>query len=105
MFTYDGLMGKDKPAKRARKSRRKVHCITCDKSMSWEFVQNNHEPKRHGGKNVPVRVIYESQLRQDNANNNKPTHTGTGPTAELHKTSETFEFFFEAIGTKSKVCK
>ena len=72
--------------------------------MSWEFFRNNHKHKRHGGKNVPVRVIPESQLRQDNANNNKPTHTGTGPTAELHKTSD-LRSFFEPTGTKSKVCK
>ena len=67
MFTYDGLMGKEKQVKRARKSGRKVHCITCGKSMSWEFFQNNHKHKRHGRKNVPVRVMSESQLRQDNA--------------------------------------
>ena len=102
MFTYDGLMGKDKQVKRARKSRRKVHCITCDKSMSWEFFRNNDKHKRHSGKNVPVRVISESQLRQDNANN-KPIHSGTGPTAE-HKTSDV-RSFFEPIGAKSKVCK
>ena len=96
-------MGKDKQVKRARKSRRKVHCITCDKSMSWEFFRNSHKHKRHGEKNVRVRVIFESQLRQDNANNNKPTNSGTGPTAE-HKTSDV-RSFFEPIGTKSKVCK
>ena len=84
-------MGKDKQVKRARKSIRKAHCITCDKSMSWEFFRNNHKHKRHGGKNVPLRVISESQLRQDNANN-KPTHSGTGPTAE-HKTSNVRSFF------------
>ena len=84
-------MGKDKQVKRERKRKRKVHCITCNKSMSWEFFRNNHKHKRHGVKNVPVRVISESQLRQDNANN-KPTHSGTGPTAE-HKTSDVRSFF------------
>ena len=51
-------MGKEK---RARKSRRKVLCIPCEKSMTWEFFRNTHIHKKHGGTTVPVRVIATSE--------------------------------------------
>lgn len=103
MFTLDGVMGKDKQVNRARKSRRKVLCITCDKSMSWEFFRNNHKHKRHGGKNVPVRVISDSQVEQGNVDN-KSEQSGKERTVE-QRTSTDVRNFFKPIKTKTKVCK
>lgn len=71
------MMGKEKQEKRARKSRRKVLCIACDKSMNWEFFRNSHIHKRHGGKSIPIRVIAENQLNQDNV---KSVNNGSGET-------------------------
>ncbi|CAB4027754.1 Hypothetical predicted protein [Paramuricea clavata] len=51
-------MGKEK---QKRRSRHKVLCIPCDKSMNWEFFRNSHIHNRHGGKSVPIKVIGENQ--------------------------------------------
>lgn len=50
-------MGKVKQEVRARKCRRKVSCMQCDKTISWEYFRNHHVPTVHNGKKVAVRVI------------------------------------------------
>ncbi len=80
-------MGKEKQ-KRERKSRRKVLCIPCDKSMNWEFFRNNHIHKRHGGKSVPVRVIGKNQSDEN---------------SDAPKSSDVRRFFEPKIAMASKV--
>ena len=61
MLIVNAEMGKENQEMRARKSRRKVSCLTCDKTMSWEYFRNRYVPTVHNGKKVPVKVISRAE--------------------------------------------
>ena len=61
MLIVNAEMGKENQEMQARKSRRKVSCLNCDKTMSWEYFRNRHVPTVHNGKKVPVKVISRAE--------------------------------------------
>ena len=65
MLIVNAEMGKENQEMRARKSRRKVSCLTCDKTMSWEYFRNRHVPTVHNGKKYPLKLFLEQKPLQD----------------------------------------
>ncbi|CAB4024930.1 ---NA--- [Paramuricea clavata] len=61
-------MGKEAQEMRARKSRRNVSCVNCDKTMSWEYFRNHHVPTVHNGKKVPVKIISTAKAPGSSSN-------------------------------------
>ena len=67
MLIVNAEMGKAKQEMRARKSRRKVSCLNCDKTMSWEYFRYCLVPSVHIGKKVPVKVISKAEASAESS--------------------------------------
>ena len=67
-FNVNAEMGKEHKEMRSRKSRRKVSCVNCDKTMSWEYFRKHHIPTVHNGKKVPVKIIAKANVEGSSQN-------------------------------------
>ncbi|CAB3979543.1 zinc finger MYM-type 1-like [Paramuricea clavata] len=72
-------MGKEKQEMRAHKSRRKVSCVNCDKTMSWEYFRNHHVPTVHNGKKAGAVQDEMDKTRTDNEAGNSKDATVVEP--------------------------